>query len=587
MTTLQAKKETFREAPAPRPASLSRTPRSKKPVLLVLLAALAFAGWWGRDWIFSFVGSRSAEEGLVQTYGVKRNPLLVTVTEEGNVESASNVELKCHVEGGSQILYIIPEGTQVAKGTELVRLDSSAIEEQVTQQKIEYEKARSLYIEQEEKYAVASISVTEYVEGTYHQELQTADANIIIAKENLKSAQNILEHSERMFRKGYINQLQLETSRFSVQRSQLDLDSFLTARKVLTEYTKSKRVKELESLRDSALAAMMAQKAATELEQAKLERLSEQLKRCTIVAPQPGMVIYANESGRWGQSNNVIEEGTNVREYQTIIRLPDLSQMQVKTLVHETKVEMIQPGMRAHVRIRDREMPGTVVSVASQPEPTSFFSAQVKEYATVVRIDGSGEAGLKPGMTAEVKILIDHIPDAISVPLLGLVEIGGKFYCFVQTSAGPEKRHVVVGKSNDTTIEIKDGLAVGDRVILNPRSTIAEAREASPVRINLDFATSDSKSTSENGTRVANAAAAKPEKGGGENKKSKRFDLMSFDKDKDGKISEAEAPEQIRPMFSLMDANKDGFIDAKEFNEARAKMRQKQPSANPAALPPN
>ncbi|MFO0944433.1 MAG: TolC family protein [Planctomycetota bacterium] len=583
MTTLQTKDETLRETPRPKPAIPRRRGGAKKAVLLGIVVAVGVAVWWGRAWIFSFAASNVKDVGPVQTYEVKKSPLVISVTEEGNVESASNVELKCQVEGGSQILYIIPEGTQVTKGTELVRLDSSAIEEQVTQQKIEYEKARSLYIEQEEKYAVASIAVTEYVEGTYLQELQTADANIVIAKENLKSAQNILEHSERMFRKGYINQLQLETSRFSVQRSQLDLDAFLTARKVLTEYTKSKKVKELESLRDSALAAMMAQKAATELEQAKLDRLTEQLRRCTIVAPQPGMVIYANESGRWGQSSNVIEEGAMVREFQTIIRLPDLSQMQVKTLVHESKVEMIQPGMRAHIRIRDRDLPGTVVTVASQPEQTSFFSAQVKEYATVVRIDGSGEAGLKPGMTAEVKILVDHLADAISVPLLGLVEIGGKFFCFVQTKTGPEKRAVVIGKSNDTTIEIKDGLAAGDRVILNPRATIAEAREASPVRASIDFAAADLKAAGEKGARPA---AAKPEKPAADKQKAKRFDLMSYDKDKDGKVSESEAPEQIRPMFSAIDGNKDGFIDVKEFGEARAKMRQRQQNAGGAVSPP-
>ena len=66
-----------------------------------------------------------------------------------------------------------------------------------------------------------------------------------------------------------------------------------------------------------------------------------------------------------------------MREQQDIFRLPDLTRMQVKTAVHETKVEHLRPRMRAAVHVLDRELPGEVVSVASQPEPTSFFSANV------------------------------------------------------------------------------------------------------------------------------------------------------------------------------------------------------------------
>ena len=59
--------------------------------------------------------------------------------------------------------------------------------------------------------------------------------------------------------------------------------------------------------------------------------------------------------------------------------------------------------------------------MASQPEPTGFFSANVKEYATIVRIDGQPE-GLRPGMTAEVEILVDHLHDVVTVPVAAIVQ---------------------------------------------------------------------------------------------------------------------------------------------------------------------
>lgn len=580
-----------------RPPTAPKGPSQKRlkiPVWPFLVVAVAFGGWLAWDQLGSAVSGTAVDESMFQVYRVKRGPLVVTVTEDGNVQSASNVELKCQVEGGSQILWIIPEGTQVTKGTELVRLDSALIEEQITQQKIAYEMARSLYIEQEEAHAVADIAVKEYIQGTYLQELQTADANIVIARENLKSAQNILEHSEKMFRKGYINQLQLETSRFAVQRSQLDLDTFLTARKVLTEFTKAKREKELASARDSTLAAMLAQKAATDLEKSKLDRLTEQLKRCTIVAPQDGMVIYANDRNRWGSETNIIEEGTNVREYQTLIKLPDLQQMQAKVLVHETKVEMIHPGMLASIRIRDRDMRGTVVSVSSQPEPTSFFSAQVKEYSTLVNIDDAAEGSLKPGMTAEVEILVHKLADVLTVPLLGVVESDGKYYCFVRTQKPGqwyEKREVVTGISNETFMEIKDGLQEDELIILNPRATIEEARRTNMARSKDPGGKSDFARNQPATETVSPGKEGKSTEAPGDTptktlKAKKNPDFTTLDKNGDGKLTEDELPDSMKQFFSRIDANKDGSIDRKELLDARkAAQKRQQPPGEQARAP--
>jgi multidrug resistance efflux pump len=112
------------------------------------------------------------------------------------------------------------------------------------------------------------------------------------------------------------------------------------------------------------------------------------------------MVVWNNESsGRRSNEVPQVEEGALVREQQTLIRLPDLSNMQVKVNVHETKVEQIQLGMPATIRIQDRKLSGSVVTIANQPQPTSWFSPDVKEYATSVKIAGEAQ-GLKPGMTA-------------------------------------------------------------------------------------------------------------------------------------------------------------------------------------------
>ena len=149
---------------------------------------------------------------------VRKGLLRVTVNDDGNVESSANVDLKCQVQGGSQILWIIPQGTEVKAGDVLVKMNSSAIEELITSQQILYERAVADHVLAVTELAVAEIAVKEYEDGTVVRDQQTAEANVIIAKENLKSSENILRHSERMFRKGYVNRLQLETDQFAVER---------------------------------------------------------------------------------------------------------------------------------------------------------------------------------------------------------------------------------------------------------------------------------------------------------------------------------------------------------------------------------
>jgi hypothetical protein len=72
----------------------------------VLYYVNPLAGWIGEG----------ANAARIPTVAPKLGNLLVTVTEDGDVESASNVDIRCEVAGGSTILWIIKDGTQVKKG---------------------------------------------------------------------------------------------------------------------------------------------------------------------------------------------------------------------------------------------------------------------------------------------------------------------------------------------------------------------------------------------------------------------------------------------------------------------------------------
>lgn len=569
-----------------------RRERPTRRVGLLVLAGLFVAAVGLLGWKLLGSGGTSSGDGTVAnaggalTHKVGKGRLLVTVVAAGNMESARNLDVKCLVAGGTSILWIVPDGTEVEEGELIVKLDSSSIEDQLNAQKIALGKAQASKIQAEENFAAAEIAVEEYKDGTYIKDLQTAEANINIAQENLRSSENLLEHTRKMSRKGFTTSLQVEADEFAVERSKLELDSAKTAKLVLEKFTRAKVLKELEAKREAAGALVKSEQAAFNLEQSKLQRLERQMANCEIKAPQNGIVIYANDQGGGrgfsSQSGVKIEEGATVRESQTILRLPDLSNMQVKMTVHETKVERLKVGMRAAVRVSDKELQGKIVSIANQPEPTMFMNANLKEYATIVKIEGEAE-GLKPAMTAEVEVLVADLEDVLTVPVSCVVEQGGKFYAWAVK--GPEKferRPLTVGMTNDKVFEIKDGLLEGEVVLLNPKAKVEEARKEEPrtgpqeVDPSKKFGSGAAKvgpNAPKNGSggdkKVANgddkpAADAAGEKRAAPRKPPSVTDFMKNDTDKDGKISKSEAPEQMQRFFDNNDADKDGFLDGTE-----------------------
>ena len=573
-----------------------------RAIVVAVVVGLGTAGYalWSRE-----IDDESYSQML--THRVERGELLVTVTEDGTIESAENVQIKCEISGGTTILWLIDDGVEVKQGTVLARLDSSKLDEDISQQKITVEKARATYVQAEKDFNVSKMAIHEYLDGTYKQELQQLEANVKIAREALSSAENTLLYTQRMFRKGYATVLQRDAKQFAVERAQLDLDAALTAQTVLTDFTRPKMLEDLNSQRDTAEAKMKAEKASLELEEARLKRLETEREKCVIKAPKAGMVVYANDISRRGPrgaGDVQIEEGAAIREQQDIFRLPDLSQMQVKTAVHETKVERLRPGMRAVVRVLDRKLPGKVVSVASQPEPTSFFSANVKEYATIVTIEGEYKE-LRPGMTAEVEILVAQRKNVLTAPVAALVEQRGKFYCWVKTDDGVERRPMKLGQMNNKFFEIEDGVAEGETIVLNPRAVIEDARERASSAAEEDGSDRFNAPGGERAGTPAEPAAApsaaapkgpaespgRPDErgsaspsggesppsrppGGGQGGGRAPLDFSALDTDGDGRLSRQEAPGPMANFFDSVDANGNGFIEKAELDAMRSRFRR-------------
>jgi collagen type III alpha len=157
-----------------------------------------------------------------------------------------------------------------------------------------------------------------------------------------------------------------------------------------------------------------------------------------------------------------------------------------------------------------------------------------------------------------------------------VVEKNGSFYCWVSSASGPEKRPVVLGMSDNARIEIKDGVADGALVLLNPRATVEEAREeehdAGKVDVKQKFG--DDKPAALSGPSRGGPGGLEGGKARAGGRPS--LDMKSLDKDGDGKLSREEAPERMKDFFDNMDTDKDGAVSSAELAEVRKKMQQMQ-----------
>ena len=101
-----------------------------------------------------------------------------------------------------------------------------------------------------------------------------------------------------------------------------------------------------------------------------------------------------------------------------LLQMADLSAVQIRSLVDETDIGKIRPGMRATVSVAaypNQPFPGEVVKI----EPQAVIEQNVTMFAVLVSIQNP-DGLLMPGMNAEVEVSIARAEDAMTIPVMAL-----------------------------------------------------------------------------------------------------------------------------------------------------------------------
>jgi multidrug efflux pump subunit AcrA (membrane-fusion protein) len=93
------------------------------------------------------------------------------------------------------------------------------------------------------------------------------------------------------------------------------------------------------------------------------------------------------------------------------------------------------------------------------------MNPDLKVYDTRVVIDGTSD-WIKPGMSAEVEIIVAQLSEVLYIPLQAVNNENGEQVCYVAGLTGNARRVIKTGEFNDSFIEVKSGLEPGDRVLL-------------------------------------------------------------------------------------------------------------------------
>ena len=331
-------------------------------------------------------------------------------------------------------------------------------------------------------------------DGEAKQELRRLQDELQVSQEEYLLAQDRIEGQRRLEARGFITPTELEAEELNLSKARNKEAEKETALSLYIQYSFPKDAEEKLSDYENAIMAYqrqlkenIAEKAQEEarfssaerkynLERVKLADVEEQIDLATIVAERPGLVVYgaADQNQmryRGSSSQEAIQEGATVRERQAILTIPDMREMAVKTNIHESAVQRVGVGQSVKVSIDafpDVSLTGVVTKVAVVADSANaFMNPDLKVYPTTIKIHGVHD-WLRPGMSAEVEILVDQLSDTVYVPLQAVTYWDDKRVVYVDNIGNPERREVETGTFSDSFIEIRSGLREGEKVLLLP-----------------------------------------------------------------------------------------------------------------------
>ena len=368
----------------------------------------------------------------VPTTEVKRAEFLDSLQFRGEVKALKSVTISAPAEAGDlQIVKISPEGTVVKAGDVVVEFDKTKTEQDLAQYRsalksaeaeIGQGKAQARLTEEQDKTAVLKARYD--VEG---QKLEASKQEIV--------------------------------SRIEGEEAKLKLADF--EQKLHEAEAKQKS--------DAALnqATIESKEQASVKAKYDVARAERALSQMRLRAPSPGTISLLQH---WGGSGMITyRNGDRAWPGAAIAELPDAASLRVTARVDETERGRLAANQPVNVQLNsipDRQFTGRIdkISAIASLDFSSGWPIN-RNFMLEIALDQT-DPRFKPGITGDITVVVDKVPNAIIIPAQALFQKSGDNVVYVWRGGEFEERSVEVGRRSGDKIMLAKGVKSGEQVAL-------------------------------------------------------------------------------------------------------------------------
>lgn len=411
-------------------------------IVIVGIGLAAVLAWMAGRWIVdrNNTDAEVQQRVTVRVEGPHSGAIERVLNTSGTLRAGGTINVTSKIAGRIEAIPV-QEGEAVSEGDLLVQ-----IEEQTP--RLQLEQAQAAWQAAQAQYEKA-------LRGPRPEELENARALYEKAEKDLVTAEESFTRSEQLYHSGTIPKAQFEQAESTLRASRTELENAGRSLQMLEEGA---------SEEEKRIARAQADAARAGYELARV-----QLDNTRIRAPGAAVVAKILQD-----AGNVV--GTSA----PILVLVQDERIQVEIeLAEKYYGEILGNAKSLEARIMPEAYPGSdpfsggVFTVAPTINPGS------RTFTVTLDISDSQDL-LRPGMYAEVELVLKRVSDALLVPASALLDRDGRQLVFVVEGSGENTfasaRNVVTGLSGAAEVQILSGIDLQDRVIVEGNSFLEDGQ---------------------------------------------------------------------------------------------------------------
>jgi RND family efflux transporter MFP subunit len=368
----------------------------------------------------------------VPTFDVKRGEFIDSIQFRGEVKAMKSVTISAPAEAGDlQIVKIAADGTQVKQGDVVVEFDKTKTEQDLAQHRSTLKSAQA---EIDQAKAQARLTEEEDVTAVKKARFDVETAKLDASKQEIVSK---IEGAEANLKVA------------DAEQKLHEVEEKLTADRAVNKATIESKVE-------------TSKKAAYDV-----QRAENALTKMMLPAPAAGMISLISTWRPGGEAP--FKPGDRAWPGAPIAELPDVSTLRVSARADETERGRLALNETVSAQldaIPDRQFTGKIEQISTIA--TIDFSAGwpiPRNFNLVIALD-QADARLKPGMTAQLTVVVDRVPDALTIPVEASFQKSGQTVAYVWQGSKFQQHVIEVKRRSRDRILVAKGLSAGDRVAL-------------------------------------------------------------------------------------------------------------------------